>query len=51
MKAPMAEVASACGARPLRAMRWPSKDPAIAVELPGVFMRMPEIESPNSPPK
>ncbi len=51
MNAPIAEVASACGARPDSAIRWPSKVEAIAVELPGVFIRMPEIESPNRPPK
>jgi hypothetical protein len=51
MKAPMAEVASACGALPSFAMRWPSKVVAIAVEPPGVFIRMPMVESPKSPPK
>ena len=51
MNAPIAEVASACAPRPRRAIRWPSIEPAIAVELPGVFIRMPAIASPNSPPK
>ena len=49
--APMAAVANAWGARPLRAIWWPSNELAIAVLLPGVFIRMPAMESPNSPPK
>ncbi|CAB4931815.1 unannotated protein [freshwater metagenome] len=51
MNAPMAEVAKACGALPFLAIRWPSNVPAMAVLLPGVFIRMPEMESPNRPPK
>jgi hypothetical protein len=51
MNAPIADVASAWAARPLVAILWPSIVPAIAVLLPGVFIRMPEIESPNRPPK
>ena len=50
MNAPIAAVASACGARPRLAIRWPSKVDAMAVELPGVFIRMAVVESPNSPP-
>ena len=51
VKAPTAAVASACGALPSSAIRWPSKVVAIAVLLPGVFIRMPAVESPKSPPK
>jgi hypothetical protein len=40
----------ALAAKPLRAIRWPSKVEAMAEELPGVFSKMPEVESPNSPP-
>ena len=50
VNAPIAAVARACGARPRLAIRWPSKVDAIAVELPGVFIRMAVVESPNRPP-
>ena len=51
MKAPIAAVASACGARPSLAILWPSKVEAIADACPGVFIRMAMVESPNMPPK
>lgn len=51
MNAPIAPVASAWAALPRSAIRWPSKVLAMAVELPGVFMRNPAMESPNRPPK
>jgi hypothetical protein len=50
-KAPIAAVARALPARPLRAIRLPSNDEAIADELPGVLSRMPAVESPKRPPK
>ena len=50
VKAPMAAVARAWGARPLLAIRCPSNVDAMAVELPGVFIRIAVVESPNSPP-
>ena len=51
MNAPIAAVARACGARPLRAILWPSNVEAIADAWPGVFMRMAMVESPKRPPK
>ena len=51
MNAPIAAVARAWAARPFSAILWPSKVEAIAEACPGVFMRMPIVESPNSPPK
>ena len=51
MKAPIAAVASATAALPWRAMRCPSKVEAIAEDCPGVFSRIPAVESPNRPPK
>ena len=50
-KAPIAAVASACGARPALAMRCPSKVEAMAEACPGVFSRIAMVESPNRPPK
>ena len=51
MNAPMAAVASAWAALPFLAIMWPSNALAIAVLLPGVFIRIPAMESPKSPPK
>ncbi len=49
--APIAAVASAWAARPFSAILWPSNVDAIAEAWPGVFIRMPMVESPNRPPK
>ena len=51
VKAPIAAVASACGARPDLAILCPSNVEAIADPWPGVFMRIAIVESPNRPPK
>lgn len=51
VKAPIAAVARAWGARPALAILCPSKVEAIADPCPGVFMRIAMVESPKSPPK
>lgn len=51
MKAPIAAVARACGARPARAIACPSNVEAIAEAWPGVFSRIAIVESPKRPPK
>ena len=51
VKAPIAAVARACGARPILAILWPSNVEAMADPWPGVFMRIAIVESPKRPPK
>ena len=51
MKAPMAAVARAWGARPSFAIRCPSKVEAMAEAWPGVLSRIAIVESPKRPPK
>ncbi|MNU01846.1 hypothetical protein D3C72_2453680 [compost metagenome] len=50
-KEPIAAVASACPARPARAMRWPSMAVAIEAASPGVLIRIAVVELPYMPPK
>lgn len=51
MKAPIAAVARAFAALPSSAILCPSNVEAMADAWPGVFIRMPMVESPNRPPK
>ena len=47
---PMAAVASACGARPFRAIWLPSRAVMIDALSPGVLSRMAVVEPPYMPP-
>ncbi len=50
MNEPMAAVASAAAARPLRAILLPSSAVMMLADSPGVFSRMEVVLPPNIPP-
>ena len=50
MKEPIAAVASACAARPARAMRLPSRAVITDADSPGVLSRIAVVEPPYMPP-
>ena len=50
MKEPIAAVASACAARPARAIRLPSRAVITDADSPGVLSRIAVVEPPYMPP-